>query len=499
MRKDLFNKQVAQYTTPEVENREELYIDENIRSIIPSMKISGETYQKTSAVTISTPQEIIIAGEKPTRIRVASDNLFDITAEQLYAVDNLFNMGYIPKIENGIIYGGGAYGSSDGAYMCVKVDGRSRYQISYEIEIDDPTTNTVNVRRAALFSDIAENGLAGKSSLFARVSGLKNGAVDFFTVDTYGYEYLGITWFTNKRYAFKVKNLTITKCKNYFDITKVTGANRVDRLPAVGSADFGTVENNILHMKYGSYSLGTGWAGANINIDHSGNYHLSLDVYVSSTLSELNYVPRTRLYNATKQTSTGWKIAGSTPPLDTWTHMTITDISVPSGWENDEVFLTLQILGGAAQYKDLPVYAKNVALYGPTRREYEPGYGSNEVEIPTEIELNGKNIPLRFARLEKRDIEDELIIDSAQQKVKYIQRLGYYEPIAADGIFIYTTNKHILFHGALDKAYNRAYGLSTHNSIVGGWSTAVNALWIGAGGNRNIVWYGAFSSEVISR
>lgn len=152
---------------------------------------------------------------------------------------------------------------------------------------------------------------------------------------------------------------------NLFDISKVNGAaNANTPNPTVaGPAEFGTVSDGILHLKYGLYANGVVWTGAKITIKQGGAYYVSAEVYIDKSVVATNTRMNACFKNYTKQTRTDWRMDFSLNERDTWLKCDFKATSIPDDWVGDDVYLLLQASGDSTQYSGLPIYAKNIVIY----------------------------------------------------------------------------------------------------------------------------------------
>ncbi|MBQ3021182.1 MAG: hypothetical protein IJD92_03055 [Bacilli bacterium] len=134
-------------------------------------------------------------------------NLFDINSTKL-ALMNVHAENRAPKIENNIIYSGGKTGSSEGATLYINTLGNDSTTISFDADYND--SETTHYYRIYLFNDIDENGLiidVNRGTIFSVSKENKN----VVTVDTRGYKYVGIVFWSTNQYGMAISNLQFEK------------------------------------------------------------------------------------------------------------------------------------------------------------------------------------------------------------------------------------------------------------------------------------------------
>lgn len=183
---------------------------------------------------------------------------------------------------------------------------------------------------------------------------------------------------------------------NLYDISKVNGAaNSSTPNPSVaGDAQFGTVTDGVLHLKYGMYANGVVWTGSKIPIKQGGAYYVSADIFIDSSIVATHTRMNVLFKNYTKGTTTGWYFFYNTDARDTWFNCNFNGVAVPDDWVGDDVYLVLQPFGDKTQYSDLPVYAKNIMISYNEAKPYEPyvgGIASPNPEYPQEIKSSGND------------------------------------------------------------------------------------------------------------
>ena len=233
---------------------------------------------------------------------------------------------------------------------------------------------------------------------------------------------------------------------NLYDISKVTGArpSPTTTPDVAGSAQYGTITDGVMHLRWATYANRTIWTGAKIPIKQGGKYYLSAEFLVGSDIVTTNVKALYSLFNYTKNTGTGWTSVSFPNERDTWVSKTLMISSVSDDWIGDDVYLSLQSGGSAEQYSNIPMYAKNVIISYEQARTYEPYVGGipspnpqypqeienankegmsvvlhgdnfrEEIAIPPSVEVDGETVDLRFAKYKNADY---LLMEKG--KVKY--------------------------------------------------------------------------------
>lgn len=201
---------------------------------------------------------------------------------------------------------------------------------------------------------------------------------------------------------------------NLFDIDKVNGADKwTTTTPNMsGSSAFGfKSSDNSLCSRYGIYGTGTIWTGAKIPIKQGGNYFLSCEAKINSTINTTATNMTFGLRNYTK--STGVRTKGIYfDKKDEWVRVSLGSLDVPDEWAGDDIYLSTQIEGNATQFSQLPVYFRNVMLTHNEHTDYEP-YCERETSI------NG------VALLGIENAIDALNVDYSSKKVFKTERVLY--------------------------------------------------------------------------
>ena len=247
--------------------------------------------------------------------------------------------------------------------------------------------------------------------------------------------------------------------KNLFDVSKVNGcAMTSTTTPDIaGNAQFGTVSEGILHLKWGNYANGTIWTGASIPIKQGGDYYISFEFMCESTILASYGKIQARLRNFTKGVySSNAILINDDNVRDVWqVKASTTAWTVPDDWVGDKVYLQLQVTGSATQYSNIPAYAKNIMISYGEAKPYEP-YFNSSVSIPANVglESGANDIYLELAGL--GDVKDTITIDRVNNKVKYTQRICRVRPfVNVGGTLSYGggggSNTHDLWTFSLDK------------------------------------------------
>jgi hypothetical protein len=140
-------------------------------------------------------------------IKSTGKNLFDIDNPTIVARHiNEFTQNAI-KIENGIIYNGGVYGSSRGTEICIPVKKNTNYTFSFNATIDE-TNNPNCYTQASGLSGFNENNIHNGITPLSNAILVKNGA-NTLTVNSKDWNYISIAFWTNNKYAMAITDLQI--------------------------------------------------------------------------------------------------------------------------------------------------------------------------------------------------------------------------------------------------------------------------------------------------
>ena len=170
-------------------------------------KIYGESVQDGTP-TPETPIEVesvgdydLETGKYKIPVKVSGKNKFDINNVNLGAI-NQSALNRPPKIENNIIYSGGVYGSTEGACLYIDTLGENDWTISFNANFED--TETTRNYRIYRFNEFKETGLIDSAN---RLGLYKVNEYTTTTVDTTGYRYVGIVFFSVNQYGIEITNL----------------------------------------------------------------------------------------------------------------------------------------------------------------------------------------------------------------------------------------------------------------------------------------------------
>ena len=135
---------------------------------VRDINIFGESVQEGTPSPDS-PAEIISI-ENPT-VMVMGKNLFDIDNVKLAGL-NAFELGYAPKIENGVLYSGGVTSSSGGAF-CYVYCGKKTCTISLTISGSGASGGYYDYINVAQFDGVTQQRYYTGKELLTRVQYLK--------------------------------------------------------------------------------------------------------------------------------------------------------------------------------------------------------------------------------------------------------------------------------------------------------------------------------------
>ena len=158
----------------------------------------------TGSFSVASDIEATPSPEQPIEIQSVGEktvNLFDINNVNMCAM-NVSALNRKPKIENGVIYSGGAYGATEGS--CIYIDTLENDGITISFDCNYDETQTSRYYRIYLFNEFDENGyILNVNRLSLTVVENKNEV----SVNTAGYKYVGFVAFSNAQYGLEITNL----------------------------------------------------------------------------------------------------------------------------------------------------------------------------------------------------------------------------------------------------------------------------------------------------
>ena len=127
-------------------------------------------------------------------------------------------------------------------------------------------------------------------------------------------------------------------------------------------------------------------------------------------------------------------------------------------------------------------YIEYMMINWGERLPYEPYIEPTTISIPSEVTLtDGKVVPLRFAKVNKADY---MLVDKANNSVKYIRNIGYLKSFKAKSVYTYSGMKGIqTTDDILEQKLNRAKGKCTHSVRIGDYYSS-EGIWIGVNTTR---------------
>jgi hypothetical protein len=130
-----------------------------------------------------------------------------------------------------------------------------------------------------------------------------------------------------------------------------------------GSGAYGSkLADGTLRASMGAYGAGIIWTGAKIPIEKGGNYYISCEIKIDSSIKTSATQPNYDLVNKTKNKGSGRKYVTAVKERDVWMPITFPVATVPDDWVGDDIYLSTQIIGDATQYTNLPAYFRNIKV-----------------------------------------------------------------------------------------------------------------------------------------
>lgn len=192
-----FMKENKNLITAKVENSHSIEIKNSSKEQRGNYRIYGNTIPD-----VTNPMKVKYVGDRV--------NLLDLNNPK-YTAYNTHSLGFIGKIESGILYNSGVYASSDGTCMYIeKPEGAKYLTLSFEAGEEAPEKNTDGYRcRFYYFNGIDENtGLATDLYRGAATYYIK-GYNSYTTIDCSSYKYIGFTIIGLSKYEVSFRNVQL--------------------------------------------------------------------------------------------------------------------------------------------------------------------------------------------------------------------------------------------------------------------------------------------------